>query len=245
MSDPWDRAGNVRLRRPGEPDLELVKFITAYGGETEFLADVTDVSALLRGPCTFVGFVDTWLSPAWRMDFSLEFRPGSPDSVPGADPPRPPADWVVPLAYEEALTSDHPENVSGVDVPPGLSRLELRYLVSGHCTDGQDADEFVSKPNVIRVDGTEVDRFLPWRQDCRRFRDVNPYCRRWADGSWSADYDRSGWCPGDQVAPRRIALTAAGGGHRVVTLKVEGIRPRNPKGDYGYWRVSAALLGWK
>ena len=71
----------------------------------------------------------------------------------------------------------------------------------------------ISKANVISVDGVVVARFHPWRDDCRRFRDRNPYCARWTDGSWSSDYGRSGWCPGKD-------------------------------GHYGYWRLSAHLVGW-
>ena len=47
---------------------------------------------------------------------------------------------------------------------------------------------------VLAVDGVVVARFHPWRDDCLEFRDRNPYCARWTDGSWSSDYSRSGWC---------------------------------------------------
>jgi hypothetical protein len=29
-----------------------------------------------------------------------------------------------------------------------------------------------------------------------------------------------------------------------VTFNVEGVRPKDAEGHFGYWRVSAALLGW-
>jgi len=250
VHDPWDRAGCVRLSVPGAPDVELVKFVTAYGGETTHEADVTALAPLLLGECAFRGFVDTWLSPAWRMDFALVFETGpeaSLDGVPTA-PPTGPADWVLPLLYEESLTTerlaDGPLAVA-VAVPDGTKRVVLRYLVSGHCTDGTDDDEFVSKDNVVAVDGAEVERFRPWRDDCRRFREVNPYARRWSDGWWSSDYSRSGWCPGDRVPPRLVDLSGvlAPGPHKV-SFDVEGVRPKDADGHFGYWRVSAALLGW-
>jgi hypothetical protein len=132
-----------------------------------------------------------------------------------------------------------------VVVPEGARRVMLRYFTSGHCTDGRGADEFVTKDNVILVDGAEVHRFRPWRADCRDFRDVNPYCRRWFDGSWSADFDRSGWCPGDAVEPVEIDVTEhlTAGPHRIGFL-VEDVRPEDESG-LGYWRVSAALVGWE
>jgi hypothetical protein len=152
----------------------------------------------------------------------------------------------MPLAYETVTreTMDAGDVTARVTVPPGAARIVLDYLVSGHCTDGKDADEFESKDNVIAIDGAEVRRFRPWRDDCRRFRDANPHCRRWFDGSWSADFGRSGWCPGDAVRPTSIDVTdrLAPGEHEIA-FRIEGIRPRDGSG-HGYWRMSAVLVGW-
>jgi len=237
--DRWDRAGDVRLAVPGAPDVEIVKFVTAYGGTTSHEVDVTDLAPLLRGRCTFKGFVDTWASPGWRMDFSLRFVP---------DPEARAPVWVQPVLYEESLTAESmaagPVTVP-VEVPPGLGRVTLRYLVSGHCTDGIDADEFVSKTNAISVDGAGVYRFKPWRDDCRRFRGANLYTHHWPDGTWSSDYSRSGWCPGDVVSPVTVDLgRPLAAGEHVLGFRVEGVRPKNGNGDFGYWRISAVVEGW-
>lgn len=252
VCDPWDRAGNVRLVAPGRPDVEVVKFITAYGGATTHELDVTNLAPLLRGKCTFHGFVDTWLDPAWRMDFELVFEPADTEAPPEwmrewLEPwDRRAPDWVVPVACETITRErmDAGDVTAAVTVPPGAARIVLEYLVSGHCTDGRDADEFVAKDNVVTVDGIEAHRFRPWRDDCRRFRDVNPYCRRWFDGSWSADFSRSGWCPGDAVRPVPIDLTERlPAGEHTIGLRVEDVRPKDDSG-HGYWRVSARLVGW-
>jgi hypothetical protein len=240
MYDRWDRAGNIRLTLPGMPDIEVVKFITAYGGETHFDVDVTHLASRLQGLCTFKGFVDTWVTPAWKIDFNLEFRP-VPD--PGA-----PA-WVEGILYEENVSE---ESMRGgaktidVTIPGDAGRVVMHYLSTGHCTDGRGADEFESKDNVITVDGSEVHRFKPWRDDCLRFRTINPYCARWADGSWSSDYGRSGWCPGDKVTPVSIDLTEhLTPGNHTIGFYVEDVRPRDEDDHLGYWRVSSYLLGWR
>ncbi|UCG51781.1 MAG: hypothetical protein JSW58_16675 [Candidatus Latescibacterota bacterium] len=240
MHDRWDRAGNVRLSFPGSPDIEVVKFITAYGGETVHDVDVTHLLPLFDGTCTFKGFIDTWVTSAWKMDFSLEFRP-----VENRENP----DWVEGLISEENMSEEKlrtgPLTIQ-VDVPSDITRLVMNYLSTGHCTDGRGADEFESKHNVVTVDGEEVYRYKPWRDDCVRFRAVNPYCARWADGSWSPDYSRSGWCPGDAVAPIEIDLTGyLTPGRHVIGFYVEGVRPRDDDGHFGYWRVSSHLLGWR
>ncbi len=253
VSDPWDRAGAVTLILPGAPEVDLVKFITAYGGLTTHEVEVTRLAPLLTGRCTFQGFIDTWLAPAWTLDFSLVFEPAETGAMPAwmeewSDGLESRAtDWALPVLHEtlDRERMDAGPVIVPVTIPPGIRRVRLDYLVSGHCTDGRDADEFVSKPNVVTIDGKEVLRYLPWRDDCRRFRDVNPYCRRWFDGSWSADYSRSGWCPGDAVLPRSVEVGSllAPGDHEI-GFTIEDIRPADDSG-YGYWRVSAVLAGWK
>jgi len=238
MHDRWDRAGNVRLAVDGAPDLEIARFMTSYGGRTDHEVDVSELAPLLRGRRTFRAFVDTWVSPAWRIDAALEFRPDTLYDAPV---------WAAPVFYTDSFNrKEHEAGVEApVDVPTGLARVVLRYVSTGHCTDGRDEDEFVSKPNVISVDGVVVARVHPWRDDCRRFRERNPYCARWADGSWSSDYSRSGWCPGDAVRPMEFDLTDhLTPGRHTIRFAIEGIRPADADGQFGYWRVSAALIGW-
>jgi hypothetical protein len=238
--DRWDRGANIRLEIPGSPDIELIKFITAYGGRTEYDVDLTPMATLLQGKCLLKGCVDTWVSPAWKMDFSLEYVADSQAISP---------DWVKGIYYEEAFTREKMGDTGvqvQVDVPAGMKRVLMRYYVSGHCTDGRDADEFVQKDNVIRVDERVVHRYRPWRNDCQRFRPINPYCRRWTDGSWSCDYSRSGWCPGDTVAPLELDLTDhLTAGKHSVRFVIENIRPKDNQGNYGVWKVSTQLLGYR
>ena len=107
------------------------------------------------------------------------------------------------LFYSDGLTAENqPAGGLGaeIEIPPGTRRVVLYYLVSGHCTDGRDADEFVPKDNVLRVDGRVVHRFRPWRMDCRQLRSINPYCRRWstapgrATTAAAAGVPGIGWC---------------------------------------------------
>ncbi len=240
MYDRWDRAGNVRLAVEGGPDLELIKFMTAYGGRTEYDVDLSPLAALLQGECNIRAFIDTWVTPAWTIDFSLTYASDSTANN---------ADWVTSVLFEESYTRESPGDLGKevpVEVPAELRRVVLRYYVSGHCTDGTGADEFERKDNVISVDGVVVYRFQPWRDDCRQFRAINPYCRRWTDGSWSCDYSRSGWCPGDLVKPVELDLTDhLTPGRHTIHLVVENVRPTDDKGNFGYWRNSIQLLGYK
>lgn len=251
--DKWDRAGNVQLVPENGPPVEIIKFVTAYGGRTDHEVDVSHLAPLLQGECTFRAFIDTWVTPAWKVDFSITFAPIADEETPewmegwlDGFENRPPS-WVQPVFYEQNMTAEllasGPRAVT-VSVPGENERVMLFCLVSGHCTDGSGADEFVSKDNVIRIDGEEVYRFKPWRADCKNFRDVNPYCRRWFEGSWSADFDRSGWCPGDWVEPATVDVTdALADGEHTITFDIENVRPREGE-HYGYWRVSSYIVGW-
>ncbi len=236
--DRWDRAGHVALIKPGLAPIEMIKFMTAYGGPIEHEVDVTHLAPLLAGHCGFELFIDTWVTPAWHVDVELVFTPGGGTAAPS---------WTRGLFFPDGgLKAETPEASATVTIPEGTRRAALYVMVSGHCTDGRDADEFVTKDNVILVDGVEVHRFRPWRDDCGELRAINPYCARWSDGSWSSDYSRSGWCPGDVVEPTVVDLGAwLTPGEHEVTYRVEGIRPEDADGHLGYWRVSASLSGWK
>lgn len=238
--DPWDRAGNFRIKVPGQPDVELVKFVTAYGGFTEFNVDVSQLAPLLQGGVTLVGSIDTWVKPAWWVDLTLTFQPDIAIQQPI---------WVLPLMYEPSFSQgkfSDDQLITEIEIPAGAKKIALNYLVSGHCTDGRDADEFVSKDNVIGLDGTEIYRFKPWRDDCQQYRAINPYTRRWSDGWWSSDFSRTGWCPGTAILPTEIpvAIKSLSAGKHKVSFGIENIRPKDETG-YGYWRVSAYLVGYE
>jgi len=242
VHDRWDRAGWVRLVPAEGPPVELVRFMTSYGGATTHEVDVTHLAPLLRGHCRFEVFIDTWVSPAWHVDVDLvaTVDPGAGVVVPT---------WARGAVFPAGgLNAEHPEITARIVIPPGLRRVEVALISTGHCTDGRDADEFISKDNVLLIDGAEVHRWRPWRDDCGELRHLNPYCARWSDGSWSSDYSRSGWCPGDVT---RASLVDLGPwldpGEHTLTWRVEDIRPAladDPEGHHGYWRVSAAVVGW-
>ncbi|HPF69708.1 MAG TPA: peptide-N-glycosidase F-related protein [Candidatus Krumholzibacteria bacterium] len=240
VADRWDRAGSVRLVQPGRDPVELCRFMTSYGGATDHEVDVTHLAPLLQGRCEFEIFLDTWVSPAWTASVALVSEP-----VPAGGVIVPA--WASGAVFPDGgLTAESPRAEAVVDVPAGVRLLRVAAISTGHCTDGRDADEFESKDNVLYLDGVEVARWQPWRDDCGELRAVNPYCAKWTDGMWSSDYSRSGWCPGDVARPRFIDLPAVAPGPHVLAWEVEDIRPAlpdDPEHHHGYWRVSAAVFG--
>jgi hypothetical protein len=239
VADRYDRGGNVRLLLADSLELEVLRFITSFGGETSHEADVTQLAPLLQGQQTFRASIDTWVSPGWELDFALEYVPDSTAQMP---------DYVAPIYYQDSFTQEKmPAGVStDISIPDSFAYSVIYYTSTGHCTDGRDEDEFVSKPNVISVNDHVIERFHPWRDDCKKMRQYNPYCARWTNGWWSSDFSRSGWCPGDIVLPHQIDATdVMQKGQQKVSIKIENMRPKDENNNFGVWKVSAYVVGWK
>ncbi len=236
--DPWDRAGSIYLDIPGQNNIEILKYITGFGGHSILKQDVSFLAPMLKGEVTIKAFVDTWVQDGWVFDFSLDFI--EVDTLQQSS-------WNYATLFNTGLTKeqvDEAHPTTHVNIPPSQERVMLTYYVSGHCTDGNGADEFESKENVITIDDSEVHRYKPWRDDCKNFRDRNPTSGRWGD-VWSSDLDRSGWCPGDIVYPVILDVSSElNSGSHNLAYWIENIRPKNVNGDYGYWRVSSFLTGW-
>ncbi|MBI9072593.1 MAG: discoidin domain-containing protein [Melioribacteraceae bacterium] len=232
LGDPWDRAGTILLSNGIDPDVEILKFMTAYAVPTIHRIDVSNLSSLLRGNVKITAHVSTYPDEdkiaGFKIKFKLVYFPQTDirDNV-----------WAKGIFYNSSLEKKHIDNnltKINVVVPAGLKKIELNYFTSGHCTDGRGADEFEPKFNVIYIDGQEVYRFKPWRDDCANFPSNGNY--------WLS---RSGWCPGDMVKPLVLDMTKyLSAGEHEIEFIVEDIRGIDVDGNYGYWRVSSYLTGF-
>jgi hypothetical protein len=238
-TDPWDRAASIYVATAAG-DIELHKFITAFGGTTSHQQDITNLIPILRsGPLRIRAFVDTWVQTARTIDFSLTVTDETPNRAPS---------WGRTLFNDQDWRAgDYANNkkqLIGIGTPTGLGKIILSYLPSGHASDGNGGDEFTQRTHRIFIDGVEVWEGIPWRTDGRNFRSVNPTSGRWGD-VWSSDLDRAGWIPGDDVDPIQIDVTQylAAGGRHTFEYHIDGIRPGDSSG-YGYWRASSYLTGY-
>ncbi len=225
-ADPWDRGGNVTLHLPFHYPIELIKYITGYGGHTTHEEDVSALASVLQGEKSIQVFIDTWTSPAWKVNLKLIYV----EDVNYVNPA-----WVAPVYYEQWLMREDVTNTAPattLDVPAGLDSFNIAYFTSGHSLVGSGGDEFITKANVIYVNETEVFRQSPWRSNCTSFASVNP-CGNYPPS-------RSGWCPGDGVHPNLVDVSSnISVGEQVIRHSVENIRA-----EHGYWRVSSYLAGW-
>jgi hypothetical protein len=242
--DPWTRMGNVTLVLDGEneepQELELMRFITGFGGPAVFTQDVTAFAPLLSGRQTLRTYLSTYLKPGWDVSVSLIWH----DEKPGFRRP------IIAhhLFNEQHVTATSNVLRTTVEIPKGLDLPRLRILSTGHATDGAGGDEFITRTHILRIDGEEIARWRPWAERGESLRHLNPAsARHQIDGRWlwSSDLDRSGWQPGRVVWPLMIPTPELVPGTHEIEIEIEGIRPAAPDdedGHHGYWRLSATVL---
>lgn len=217
-------------------EVELMRFITGFGGPGTFTADVTALAPLLDGKTTLRVFISTYSKPAWKVTLILNY------TAQGAGYRRPV--WTKPLFNEEAITAQKNKVQAVVQIPEGLARARVWITSTGHASDGAGGDEFISRTHVLRIDGLEVARWRPWAEQGGSLRAHSPASgRATLDGRelWSSDLDRSGWHPGLIVEPLRVPVPELTPGRHTIELEILNIRPKDQKG-HGYWRTHAVVV---
>ncbi len=241
-ADPWTRLGSVTVLRRGEADdgvieVELLRFVTGFGGAGTFSQDVTPLAPLLAGPTRLRLAVSTFRKPGWKVTLTLTY------SRQGLGYRRPV--WARPVFFEPAANSDNHLLRASIEVPAGVAQPRLRVISTGHASDGVGGDEFVSRTHVLRIDGKQIIRWRPWSEVGGTLRHLNPSSGRVEiDGRvlWSSDLDRSGWHPGQVVSPLLVPLPELRPGRHRIELEILDIRPPDASGARGYWRLSAVLV---
>jgi hypothetical protein len=223
---------------PGQTDeaeIEIMRFVTPFGGPATYTADLTAFAPLLAGSASIRVWISTWKMPAWKVTLTLSF---ASDGVGYRRPI-----FAQPI-FNGEVTAEKRALHASITIPRGLSRPRLHILSTGHATDGAGGDEFISRAHVLRIDGQEVARWRPWSEQGGPLRSINPTAGRTEiDGRslWASDLDRTGWHPGLIVQPDLIPLPELTPGQHMIELEIQGIRPKDQSG-YGYWRVSAIVV---
>lgn len=208
--DPYDRLGSLGIvtekSADGQSDkvIELVRFITPFHVGASWDIDVTDLRPLLVGDVTMRAFIDTWVGPGsqygggWLLTAQFEFKGGVPAHKPIAvlpvwtprgavfgDPAKPLADSVP---------------TQTVALPAGATSYALRAIVTGHGQgNASNCAEFCPKNHTLTAGGTPHALKL-WRADCATSGAPNQ------QGTYK--YARAGWCPGADVLPWTVDVTA-------------------------------------
>lgn len=266
------------------PTVELMRFMTPFGvgfysntNDTltakrrpvyipkwekcvQWQQDITDLYPLLEDEAYVGVFIDTWTEQGYLASMELQFK----ESTISCD--RMQRRQVMPLLNTVYYVGqEYPDIFARKPIttdfvlPKGARNVRLKYIVTGH--GGHDGgDEFVQKENILSVDGKEVKRFIPWRDDCASFRRFNPATGVWLEkrvASYigengytekeveepvaSSDFSRSNWCPGTDVVPEEVELGDLKAGSHTFTVDIPKAQPINGN-EMNHWLVSAYLV---
>lgn len=203
---PWDYLVYLYLCEPGATTpqgcpTEFARWITAYWSGGRWVTDLTPMLGLIKeGGTQRFAF---WTVQRYRLDIDVRLTNRDVGLVPRA---------AVPLLQGGAFWNDynaryHPMSF---DRPAWAERVELVTTITGHGFGKDEANcaEFCNHTHHFRInDGPEHVRDFPTSESL--FGCLN----RVADGvvpnqggTWI--YGRSGWCPGLDVPPWRVDITA-------------------------------------
>ncbi|QFQ13150.1 N-glycanase [Pseudoprevotella muciniphila] len=282
-STRYERLRGIISSEGYQPTVELIRFITPFGvgglnptdsisrerrtpvyidgfaPYVEWEQDITDRLPLLQDS-VYIGLaIDSWLKAGYKATVTLTVT----ESTLKAD--KAPKRRVLPLLntiqyfgqeYCDIFARRHLEVPFAL--PSTAKNVTLHYVTTGH--GGQEGgDEFSPCENVISLDGNEVKRFTPWRNDCASFRRFNPSTGVWlkqrdvqyighARGEHkiieepiaSSDLSRSGWCPGSDVPPVNISLGTLVKGNHSLNIAIPKAQPMSDN-NQNHWLISAWL----
>ncbi|RLD66285.1 MAG: N-glycanase [Bacteroidetes bacterium] len=265
-----------------QPVIELMRFMTPFGvgyygdsielrkpvyipyweKEVNWTDDITDLLSELENEIWVGVWIDTWTKEGYEISATLNFTesnlPQNPKKQTAVLPLLNTVYYISPQEYPDLFSR---QNIDiNVNIPIDAKNVRLKYIVTGH-GGHSEGDEFTKKENVISVNGKEIKRFIPWRDDCANYRRYNPHSGVWFDTvkveyiDWkehkykrktieeriaSSDYSRSNWCPGSYVPPVEIPLNIKPDKHKITFSIPEAQAIDGDK--LNHWLVSAYLV---
>lgn len=256
------------------PPIELLRFITPFGvghfsdnerldeyrpvyvpawaDSSSWSADISHLWDSMDDSIALGVYIDTWTPEGYTLDLTMDFEP---HAVLQDEAPRMAS---LPLFNTTKLSSKqqhydgfaHGSLQVDFSMPADAAGVTLHYHATGH---GGHAtgDEFVRCEHQIKLDGTLIESFTPWRDDCASFRRFNPSSGVWTERTFwrgdsideriaSSDYSRSGWCPGSHVEPLSFSLQGISAGNHTIEISVPTAQSFTDT-EMNFWNVAGYL----
>lgn len=283
-STKLEKLVGVTAGKDYKPNVELMRFMTPFGVGyysdnddsltskrrpvyipkwadcVEWQQDVSDLYPMLEDEAYVGIFIDTWTKQGYVASLTLDFKEST---VSCERLTRRHVEPLVNTVYY--MGQEYPDIFSRrpltttFSVPKNARNLRLHYITTGH-GGHNGGDEFVPRENILSIDGSEVLRFTPWRDDCASFRRFNPATGVWLEKRTAAyigekgyaekeveepvassDFSRSNWCPGSDVVPEVVNIGTLTPGQHTLTIDIP--KAQSIKGDeLNHWLVSAYLV---
>jgi len=213
----WDYIASLSLV-DGDVLTELGRFITSYHRETHWVVDATPMLVLLQDGGTHRfrwEFAPEWNPQPTKTTLSLRLSNQGRGLRPAS------ASFLFAGGSFDASYDDDRTPVV-VDIPDDAARVELWAVVTGHGADTGNCAEFCDHQHEFTVDGAVHVLDHPAVGDdegCIASIDEGGTPNQW--GTWW--YGRGGWCPGFQVDPWVVDVTADVTPGRPATIDYRGL----------------------
>lgn len=240
----------------GEYDVpvELMRFFTAFGvrqfnnikvpgqnwvDSVIYKTEVTSLAGQLQGEVWIGAYIGNWDAKGHRVSLKLKYYPEGEGRVLKTIP------LFNTVNYLEQAGQGYPTFFANDSMRVSFTLKEparnarLFYLTSGHGGWG-NGDEFNQKVNTIYLDGKKVISFIPWRDDCGTYRNLNPCSGNFSNGLSSSDLSRSNWCPGTVTNPEYIYLGDLEAGEHTISVQIPQGAPEGS--SISYWCISGTLI---
>ncbi len=231
----WDYLNYIYLRtRKGTHNdtlnWELMRFITPYGfgfnksWKHTWRFEITDFESLLRDSVEIeyrhTGY-ETKNDRGWIIDLKFVFIEGEPlRDVLGITRMY---QKSVPFGDDAAFDTQAPEFTWSPKPNTHTSRIKI--IQTGHGMDQpSNCAEFCPRYRYLWLDGKYVDTSLVWRDDCG----ANPVYPQ--SGTWI--YDRSAWCPGQNVEEYNYEFLETGDSSHTFDLDMQSYTKTGGNSNY-------------
>jgi hypothetical protein len=235
----WDYIADLfLLGEDGTSKIELARFITTYHREGHYTVDATPLLVeLKKGGKRKIRYE---VSPEWnqqaylsRVDFRFSnqkkgYRPTG-------------ATYLFSGGDFNAMYNAKYQPVE-VDVPASAKRVELWAIITGHGGATQNCAEFCRHQHEFTVNGTAHTKDHPLAQKQTGCIDeVDHGMVPNQGGTWW--FGRGGWCPGQQVKPYVVDVTADVKPGEKATVSYRGLlNGKEPPDNAGNIAMSSYLV---
>ena len=214
----WDYIASLLLDDGAQSFTELARFITSYHRETHWVVDVSQMLPLLKdgGARTFRwSFAPSWNTQPTATKLSLRFS----NQAKGMSPTQATFLWSGGGFGSQYNLGHAPVDVP---IPATAQKVELWTIITGHGAGTSQCSEFCNHQHEFTVNGAVHLKEFPGagtNQGC--IAELEHGMTPNQAGTWW--FGRGGWCPGQQVDPWVVDVTADVVPGQTATLSYRGL----------------------
>jgi hypothetical protein len=214
----WDYIANLNIADDPSNLVEIARFITSYHRETHWVEDISDMLPLLQsgGQHAFRwSFAPSWNTQPTATRLSLRFSNQKKSARPTQ------ATYLFGGADFGSMYNVGRVPVD-VPIPAGAKKVELFVLVTGHGSGTGQCSEFCNHQHEFTVNGNKhTDQFSMAGTNSGCVSHLANGMTPNQAGTWW--YGRGGWCPGQQVDPWVVDVTADVTPGQTATVSYRGL----------------------